>query len=480
MAVIVPPDPPRREAPSEQRTRPEDIEALIAEARRRTRRRRARYAFALATLVLIAVGLYSLIDRVGATSPGRDSRLAASSAFGSCPRQVHVIWRVNMAHGPQGTVVPPDPLAGQLCVYTSDRGAPTPLRFSALLSRTGARALALLLDRRGGPGPSCDYGHPALLRLSYQSGRVISRLAQGCDPELVWTPGGRRALSPSGTLAVGGLIDPPLTRGGRVSRVHDYLGRAVAVAGRDFRRDFKPPQGLSLDELSGSGAPFGRVVWQTPLPGSAQAGGSAGANVIVAVHPEPLCRANQLRGRYFNGQPVMAGLHLGSIELIDISPRPCSLRGRIALHGTARNGGADTETYVQPVGPALVLSPATTPPTLASDPASGLIATFSFTGSSPTPTAAARPRSSPRPGRSHSVTAARCTSPTTRRATAGPSTPAKELSRAASTPASRCSPPDQARPRTSDRNGDRPIARDSAFRETGRFRVRRGGEGTAV
>lgn len=374
MTITTAPRPPEQD----------ELQALIAEARRRTRQRRARYAFALVSLVGVAGGLYFGLEHAGTAPRGGPAGRAAGFVPGSCPRQIQARWRPNMAHRPEGTVVPLDPLAGQLCVYKTDWGGPIPLRFSAHLTGAEARALSLLLDRRGGPGPSCDYGHPVLMRLRYPSGRVISRLAEGCAPELVWTPGGRRELSPSGTLAVGGLIEPPLTRHGRMTRVPNYVGQRLATAVRSFQRRFHAPgEGLAPYELEDPGVPFGRVVWQTPLPGSAEPAGGAGGNVIVAVHSEPLCRADQLLGRYINGQGLTAGLNLGGIELFDTSAHTCSLQGRIALHGIASGGRAATQTYSQPVRPPLVLSPRTTLTTVEHDPASALIATFSFTFSSP-------------------------------------------------------------------------------------------------
>jgi hypothetical protein len=185
---------------------------------------------------------------------------------------------------------------------------------------------------------------------------------------------------------VAGLIEPPLPTGGRVTRTFDYLGLSLAAAARAGKwRVSAPGEGAQLYEVDDPGVATGQVVWQVPLPGTKQHGSETGAQLFIAVHPAPPCRADQLKGRYQNGQAVMAGMHLGSIELVDASPHACSLRGRIELQGLSSTGQADTETYSQPVGPPVVLSPRTTLWTFRDARATALIATFGFIGSSAAP-----------------------------------------------------------------------------------------------
>jgi hypothetical protein len=333
--------------------------------------------------VLIAVGLYFVVDQLGVTSRSPDAARNMRAAFSACPRHVHAIDQVPLKPSQAGTMVPLDPIAGQLCVYSFDRGAPTTLQWTAALLRGRAGTLALLLDRRGRPGGrggSCDGGHPALIRLRYPNSVLRSILTAGCDPELVSTPAGLKALSPTGALPVAALIDPPLTRGDRVTPVPDYVGQPLASVARAFRQHFHATgEGLSPYELIDPAVPFGQIVWETPLPGTAQAMGSTGASLIVAVHSEPPCRADQLRGRYANGEAGV-GDQFGGIEVIDISSGPCSVKGRLTLHGVDSDGRPDTDTVTEQIGQTLVVSPSTTLRTLERDPAAALIMGFGFSG----------------------------------------------------------------------------------------------------
>jgi len=329
---------------------------------------------------LIGTGVSAVLLSLFSVACGAASN--TSVGFGSCPRHIQDIFRTPATHRPTGAVAPNDPLAGQVCVYSDNKGAPSILRFSGLLPKTRARTLVSLLDQRGGRGYSCDGGDPALIRLRYQSGRVLSTHVVGCHPELVSTPAGLEALPPAASLAVEGLIDPPLTAGPRVTRVPDYIGLPLPAAARAFGRRY-PAAGQyaePVDEVEDPSVPFGQVVWQLPLPGSQETAGQASAEFFVAVHSSPPCQADQLSGRFRNGEGLTGGQHTGAVELIDTSAHPCSLRGPITIRGLGSNGRADTRTVSEPVRPTLVLSPDTTLQTLGQDPAAALIAGLEFVG----------------------------------------------------------------------------------------------------
>lgn len=329
-------------------------------------------------LISLAVGACS------ATSHARDPRSNATAAFSPCPRQVQTIrgTPTSRHHAPRA-LLSPDPIAAELCVYSllGKYGSPAVLRAYALLSAPQARTLTLLLNSRVGRGPSCDGGFPTLVRLSYRGGPILSMLAAGCDPESLSTPAGTEVLSPTASLGVGGLLDPPLERNGRVTRVVDYIGQRLAAAARDAKRHLRAAGEIhvTLYELNDPAAPFGQVVWQTPLRGTEQDAESGSVGLIVATHHAPPCRANQLLGRYANGGNG-TGDHFGNIDLLNTSPRACSLNGRLTLHGVGTDGRPDTNTVSEPVGPPLVLSPKTTLRLLDHDPATALIATFGFAG----------------------------------------------------------------------------------------------------
>jgi hypothetical protein len=333
-----------------------------------------------AAIAAMVVG--SVLTACGATSRGHDSARATTAVFGACPGHVEQIRRAPTRQE-RAAVVPLNPTAGELCVYAdpNQKLSLPALPLTALLPETQARTLSLLLDSRGGLGPSCDAGFPALIRLRYQDAHVLSLLATGCDPELLSTPTGDRALSATASLAVGGLLDPPALHGGggRV-RVGDYIGQALPTAGRAARRDLKAAFEFRVSpyELNEPTASFGHVVWQTPLAGSEQYASFGPLVLIVATHRVPPCRADQLEGRYQNGGEAMQS-QFGAIDLLDTSPRACSLTGRLSLAGIGATGQPDTNTVSEPIAPPLVLSPRTTLRALARDPAAALIATFSFT-----------------------------------------------------------------------------------------------------
>ena len=317
----------------------------------------------------------------GATSHVRDSARNAA-ALGPCPRHVQTIRRAPTSRNHVRAFVPRNPIAAELCVYSllGKYGSLAVLKASALLSAPRARTLTLMVDSRG-RGPSCDVGFPVLMQLRYRTGRVFSALASGCDPELLSTPTGTEVLSPTASLAVGGLLDPPLNPGGHVTRVFDYIGQRLATAVTAARRHLKAAGEVhvTLYELADPGAPFEQVVWQTPLSGTEQDAASGSIGLVVTMHRAPPCRADQLLGRYANGGNG-TGDHFGNIDLLNTSPRACSLNGRLTLHGIGTDGQPDTSTVSEPVGPVLVLSPKTTLRTLEHDPASALIVTFGFAG----------------------------------------------------------------------------------------------------
>jgi hypothetical protein len=241
--------------------------------------------------------------------------------------------------------------------------------------------LALFLDSpRSDLGLSCDAGDPVLLRLRYRGGRALVATAAGCDPELLSTPSGVHDLSPIGSVALSDLYDPPLPRR-RLVPTLDYIGESLGAAARSANATSEHATAVQIAayEFNDPGAPFERVLWQNPLPGGEQAASSESVDLIVATHPAPPCRADQLLGRYENGGYATQD-HFGNIDLLDASPRACTLQGRLTLRGVARDGRGDTDTASERVGSGLVLSPRATLRGLAHDPAAALIATFGFAG----------------------------------------------------------------------------------------------------
>jgi hypothetical protein len=113
---------------------------------------------------------------------------------------------------------------------------------------------------------------------------------------------------------------------------------------------------VGISEFVDPSAPFGEVVWQTPLASSVQDRGDAGAELIVAVDRSPPCRAAELHGEYVNGG-FGTGDHFGTIVVLDAGRAPCTLAGRLALVGVDAAGRPDTNATTIPATPPLVLSP---------------------------------------------------------------------------------------------------------------------------
>lgn len=346
-------------------------------------RRHGRWRSPALEITILVTLACCVLAACGGQSHTRDRTRPASAGFAPCPRSVNELGRVPARRGPIGPAIPSAPLAGDLCVYSTGLVQPSRprLQWAAPLSQPRARTLALLLDSHGGRGPSCDVGYPVLIRLRYRTAGVLSALADGCDPELLRSPGGVRVMGPTASLAVGGLLTPEFNRGARLERVLDYIGLRFAIASATAgRRLSASGTGTVLPyELNDSGVPFGQVIWQIPLPGTEQSVGAGSVSLVVATRPASPCRSGQLLGHYEDGGNATQN-HFGSIELLDTSSRSCSLSGRLALQGLSGEGRPDTESASEPVGPTIVLSPRATARAFTRFPPRALVATIGFGG----------------------------------------------------------------------------------------------------
>jgi hypothetical protein len=326
--------------------------------------------FRLVVGVLAACG--SVLLALG-VPVGRGAVGSTAAALGGCPRHLPAVSRG--APGRRIVIdVPRDPVAGELCVYWSPHLpglAPYPWR--AVLDRTQARTLALLLDSRG-TGSSCDGGSPTLARLQFRRSVFVAQ-ATGCSPELLTTSHGSEPLAPPAAIALAGLFTPPL-HPARTTATPGYVGGQLwpsALAARQHGIQ------VVLAEASDPPVPFDQVLWQTPLPGTPQQTGVVELSLIVATRPEPTCRSDQLAGRYLAGGSATQ-LHFGGFAVFDGSPEPCSLRGTLAFHGIDPTGQPDTNAVTEQIGPPVQLSPRASAPKLVSNPAGSLVAEFGFVG----------------------------------------------------------------------------------------------------
>ena len=334
-------------------------------------------ARSLRPVVVISLVLVGLSCVAAVAAAGDAAAAAGSSGLGACPRNPPA------ASGPGArriaVAVPRDPDAGELCVYWSP---PRPLPVTSvsfpwrtLLGPAQAQTLALLLRAPGTGSSSCDIASPVLVRL--RSGkRVFAALASGCKPELLAVGAGAEPLSALGALALNGLVTPPLLSGAKLAPAPDYVGQQLwpaALASK--RRAFV----VNLFEANDPQAPFGRVVWQTPLAGSPLYASAGFFAFVVATRPAPACQSNQLTGRYFATNGVSQS-NSGIFYVLDTSEHPCSVRGALAFHGVDAGGQADTETVSEHIGAPVDLSPLASVRGLTSNPAGALVATFSLAG----------------------------------------------------------------------------------------------------
>jgi hypothetical protein len=183
-------------------------------------------------------------------------------------------------------------------------------------------------------------------------------------------------LSPLGATALESLVTPPLLSGAKLVPSPDYVGQQLWPAALATKRNGFV---VNLFEANDPQAPFGRVIWQTPLAGSPIDNGAGFFEFVVATRPAPACQSNQLIGRYFATSGVTQS-NSGIFYVLDTSQQPCSLHGALAFHGVDAADQPDTETVTEHIGAPVDLSPMASVRGLTSNPAGELVATFTLAG----------------------------------------------------------------------------------------------------
>lgn len=260
-----------------------------------------------------------------------NERRAARRAFPPCPPR-RSLPAPGASEKPAHTgrvSVPARPVAAQVCTYAPRR------QWS--LGRAEARTLASLLAETSALYSSGEplgcISDPEVLRLRGADGAVASFVASGCGHPLLSRGRTGRALSEPAAAAVGGLGG--LRLGGAAAATPLVIGHPVGT--------LKAVPGASIvGEFEDRGPRFGTVVWQTPLAGSLQDRGQVQVGAVVAVHRASLCTAGQLAGRFLGGGRG-TGDRFGVIALLDTSPRPCRLVGRVRVVGRGARGERVTE-----------------------------------------------------------------------------------------------------------------------------------------
>ena len=301
------------------------------------------------------------------------------ASFPKCPRTgpPQFSARAPVGHATGGVRVP-EAAAAQVCLYdfNRDRGRGYTLTRSVeltpTLTRTLTHLLALGIQR---PAEGSCATNPLVLRLRDEAGSISTFTLAGCLPAYVTRGGHSAALSGMAANALGGLggyVPPPPTR-----TTPSFLGRPLTSAMLDAKS--RHVHLGATDELVDPTVPLGTIVWQTPLAGGPQDDSNVAVSAYVAVPPSTRCSAEQLRGRYLNGGRAM-GQKFGGVALLNVSPRPCVLTGRLTLNGQNSSGTTVTESISQPTGDRFVLSPNATPRKLHAADGSALTVTFAFAG----------------------------------------------------------------------------------------------------
>jgi hypothetical protein len=243
--------------------------------------------------------------------------------------------------------------------------------------RALSRTLALLLRRglaRGGGRGCVEF--PALHRLRGADGGLSSFTIAGCSPGLVARGASVAPLTPFAVDALEGQDD--LDDGPEVTTPR-FAGRKLPSALRLARR--MRAQSVTYVELDDPAARFGTVAWQIPLAGVRQQADGFETTLYVATRRAAPCRARQVVGRYLGGGKA-GGHDFGNIALLDVSARPCGVRGRLRLQPRNGHGMSLGHARTGPAGDEIVLSPAARPQMLdASElPPPALVASLMFSG----------------------------------------------------------------------------------------------------
>ncbi|HEX4344764.1 MAG TPA: hypothetical protein VHZ31_04305 [Solirubrobacteraceae bacterium] len=274
--------------------------------------------------------------------------------------------------------MPREPVRAQACVYygASDLSKPATAQ-PAVLDRALSRTLALLLRRglaRGGRRGCVDV--PALYRLRGADGSLSSFTVAGCSPGMVARGAAVAPLTPFAVDALEG--EDRLDDGPQVPTPR-FAGRKLPSTLLLARR--MRAQSVTYVELDDPAARFGTVAWQIPLPGARQEADGFETVLYVATRRAAPCRARQVVGRYLGGGKA-GGQDFGNIALLDVSARPCAVRGRLRLQPRDRRGGPLRRARAGPAGDEIVLSPGARPQMLDASDLSppALIASLMFSG----------------------------------------------------------------------------------------------------
>jgi hypothetical protein len=256
------------------------------------------------------------------------------------------------AHASAAAIVPPGASSVRIC---RPGGVPEKLEGirPVVIGRVGAGILAEILDAAPAGDTACTSKPDALLRFNYADGTTadveVSYL--GCDPPTA-AGGGQVRLLDSGvakyleTAAVsGGLLGnsvPDLTGLSltEATALASGAGLSVAIGGR------------TTDTLVAPDT----VILQYPPGGTGIIGNTV--DLLLSQQPEAACMVSQLAIDY-RAPSYRTGRDFATLDVRDISAKPCTLAGPIEVVGRNAAGNQDTNLQTFPVTPGLVLTPTT-------------------------------------------------------------------------------------------------------------------------
>jgi len=176
----------------------------------------------------------------------------------------------------------------------------------------------------------------------------------GCPRSELVAAGGRE-LALDGPMADALAAYASASGGNRGPRTPSLIGLSLAAAEAAASR-----AGLSVSlsgAVSDARVPFGSVIFQSLQPGAAsRLRNGPQARVVVAIGPEPACRARQLWLTY-RGLGTSGGSDFGAIAIGDVGRAPCTLSGFVTIAGLDYAGRPVTNAFRSRFAGTVTLSP---------------------------------------------------------------------------------------------------------------------------
>ena len=251
----------------------------------------------------------------------------------------------------QGWPLAPDPTGARACLTNEPASKRARIGDGVAIPADVAATLARLIDQAtpasAATAARCAPGSPLLLtRFGYRSSVTDVIESITCNHDVAYIKGRAYVLTPLLGSYLEGATDPLWDTGFSP----DVMAMSLSAAETAARR-----AGDALElagELTSPGM-LGAVLLQYPTVDHQ-------LEVIVAVHPSPACRLDQIAIQYRAGG-AGTGNNFGTILLRNDSGSWCELDGEVSITGLSASGRPVTRTINEPVSRNLELSPHAAP-----------------------------------------------------------------------------------------------------------------------